>query len=175
MEAERLPNPAQPAWGTLQGPKPRQNPPQAVVQGGPAPQEDPQSQPSSATGHAGVPDALPADLPGVATDDHWAQMRFDDAFFSHGGADDAQDAGPWGTDAAPQQGDGGGSASGDGSADASKPAGSEPENGEAGLCYRSYKLGGYSIVARAPLPLKVPIQRSLKVRICHLLSSWCLA
>lgn len=151
------------------------NPTRGVSQGGRAQQED--TQPASAAGHAVPTEALPAALPAVASDDqaddHCAldtDININaDAFFGHVARDSAQNAGPWGADAAPQQGEGG-AAHADATADASRHAGSsDPEDWEAGLCYRSYKLGGYSIVVRGPVPLKVPITRSLEVRICNLL------
>ena len=41
------------------------------------------------------------------------------------------------------------------------------QHGEAGLRYSSYRLGGYSLVARAQLPLTVPPKPPLRVRLCN--------
>lgn len=142
---------------------------QAASQARNTPQEEPQH--SSATGYTLATDALPAALPAVSSDNLWAEMETDidnDVIINHSAGGGAHDSGPQ-KPAAPQQQEGD-AAPGEGTADASRHADGNPEHGEAGLCYQSYKLGGYSIVARAPLPLNVPIKRRLEVRPCCLLA-----
>ena len=45
----------------------------------------------------------------------------------------------------------------------------DAQHGEAGLSYNSYRLGGYSVVARAQTPLTVPPRSLGKVRLCNLM------